>query len=211
LGCLPRSLPLALATFMPSRVRILIRSDSNSAIIARTLKPPDWVVRVMERPADVQLHPGAGEFAGDVAGVGEGAGEPAEFGDHEGVAGPAGGQRFPEPGPGPAGPGQAVVGVDAGRLHAERGKCVALGGEVLGVGGAAGVSDEHAGHRTTVAVGLPSPGIFAGGCCGDRRCPGSWHCTISEPPAPVSRRGFGKRDAPAARGTAAGPKCGSAH
>jgi len=36
-GCLPRSRPLALATFMPSLVRILIKSDSNSAIIARTL------------------------------------------------------------------------------------------------------------------------------------------------------------------------------
>src|SRR5450755_93518 len=71
------------------------------------------------------------------------------------LAGPAGGQRFPEPGPGPAGPGQTVVDVDAVRLHAERGKCVALGGEVLGVGGAAGVSDEHAGHRMTVAAELP--------------------------------------------------------
>ena len=29
----------------------------------------------------------------DVAGVGEGAGEPVQFGHHEGVAGPAGGQR----------------------------------------------------------------------------------------------------------------------
>ena len=28
-GCLPRSRPLAFATFIPSRVRILIRSDSN--------------------------------------------------------------------------------------------------------------------------------------------------------------------------------------
>src|SRR5664279_2722905 len=37
LGCLPRSRPLALATFMPSLVRILIKSDSNSAIIPRTL------------------------------------------------------------------------------------------------------------------------------------------------------------------------------
>jgi hypothetical protein len=33
----PNRRPLALATFMPSRVRILMRSDSNSAIMARTL------------------------------------------------------------------------------------------------------------------------------------------------------------------------------
>ena len=37
LGCLPGSLPLALATFIPSRVRRRIRSDSNSATIATTL------------------------------------------------------------------------------------------------------------------------------------------------------------------------------
>jgi hypothetical protein len=37
---------------------------------------------------------GLGEFFDDVAGVGEGAGEPVQFGHHEGVAGPAGGQRF---------------------------------------------------------------------------------------------------------------------
>jgi hypothetical protein len=34
---LPRSRPLARATFMPSRVLILIKSDSNSATKAKTL------------------------------------------------------------------------------------------------------------------------------------------------------------------------------
>jgi hypothetical protein len=34
LGCLPRSRPLAFATFMPSRVRARMRSASNSATIA---------------------------------------------------------------------------------------------------------------------------------------------------------------------------------
>ena len=36
-GCLPRSLPLARATAMPSRVRIRSRSTSNSAKVARML------------------------------------------------------------------------------------------------------------------------------------------------------------------------------
>jgi hypothetical protein len=36
-GCLPRSLPLALAIFIPSRVRSRIRSASNSATITSTL------------------------------------------------------------------------------------------------------------------------------------------------------------------------------
>ena len=38
LGRLPRSLPFALATAMPSRVRIRSRSTSNSAKVARMLK-----------------------------------------------------------------------------------------------------------------------------------------------------------------------------
>ena len=37
LGCFPRSRLLALGTLMPSRVRNRIRSDSNSATMARTL------------------------------------------------------------------------------------------------------------------------------------------------------------------------------
>ena len=37
LGCLPRSRPLAFATFIPSRVRSRTRSDSNSATMANTL------------------------------------------------------------------------------------------------------------------------------------------------------------------------------
>jgi hypothetical protein len=56
-GGLPRSRPLALATFMPSLVLILMRSDSNSAIMAKTLSRsrPIGVVRVVDRSADVEL------------------------------------------------------------------------------------------------------------------------------------------------------------
>ena len=68
MGCLPHSLPLALATFMPSLVRILIRSDSNSAIIARTLNRNRRTgsVGVVDRAADVELDAGSGEFFDDV-------------------------------------------------------------------------------------------------------------------------------------------------
>src|SRR6266853_402904 len=58
------------------------------------------------------------------------------------------------------GAGQAVVDVDPAGLHADRGECLSLGGEVLRVGGAVRVSGEH-GHRMTVAVEQPSPGIFS--------------------------------------------------
>jgi hypothetical protein len=47
--------------------------------------------------------------------------------------------RLTQPGTGAVGAGEAVVGVDPVRLHAERGQGVALGSEILGVGGAAGV------------------------------------------------------------------------
>ena len=49
-GCLPRSRPLAFATFMASRVRSRIRSDSNSATIANTVeqRPPHRVGRIVD-------------------------------------------------------------------------------------------------------------------------------------------------------------------
>ena len=139
--------------------------------------------------------------------------------------GPARCEGLTEPGPGPVGPGQVRVDVDAVWLHAERGKCLALGGEVLGVGRAAGVSDEHAGHRMTAAIELPSPGIFADGCCGNRRRLASWHCTNSGRPGPgaplrgsgcdtsrlVTSSRFGAGDAAAGEAPpAAGPRIPSA-
>jgi hypothetical protein len=181
LGCLPRSRPLALATFMPPRVshpdQVRLEFGDHREDVEQ--QPPDRVVRVVHRAAMLSFTPASVSSPAMSRASGEGAGEPIQLGHHERVAGPARGQRLTEPGPGPAGPGKAVVDVDAVRLHAERGKCVALGGEVLGVGGATRVPDEHAGHRMTVAVELPSPGIFAGGYCGNPRCPASWHCTIS--------------------------------
>jgi hypothetical protein len=85
---------LARATFIPSRVLILIRSDSNSATIARTLNNsrPDRVARIVYRPTEVQLDLAGGELVDDVAGVGQRAGEPIELGDDEGVAGAARGE-----------------------------------------------------------------------------------------------------------------------
>lgn len=64
---LPRSRSFALATAMPSRVRLRIRSASNSAAIASTLKQksPDRIRRVVGRPADAQPHIAARELADD--------------------------------------------------------------------------------------------------------------------------------------------------
>ena len=58
----------------------------------------------------------------------------SSFGDHQGVALPAAGDRFAQSGPFPVGAGQPVIDVHAGRCDAQRSQCVALGGEVLLVG-----------------------------------------------------------------------------
>lgn len=83
----------------------------------------------MHRAADVQLDPGLGEFLDDVAGVGQGLGEPVKFRDDQGVAGPARREGLLQPGPSPVGAGQTVVDIDPIRLHAERDQRVALRGE----------------------------------------------------------------------------------
>ena len=51
--------------------------------------------------------PGVGVWG---AGVGDGAGEPVELGDDQGVPGADGGERLVQAGPGPRGAGQALVG-----------------------------------------------------------------------------------------------------
>ena len=50
------------------------------------------------------------------------------------------------------GAGESVVDVDALGLHTERLEAVALGGEILLVGGDAGVADVQARHRGGSAV-----------------------------------------------------------
>lgn len=61
-------------------------------------------------------------------------GQPGEFGHDQGVPVPAGGQRFPEPGPCPVGTGETLVGERLLRRHAQGEKGILLCGEVLVVG-----------------------------------------------------------------------------
>ena len=63
----------------------------------------------MHRPAQAERDIAGGELGDDVAGIRERPGEPVELGDHEGVAGAAGGHRLAQPGAVPVGPGQAVT------------------------------------------------------------------------------------------------------
>jgi hypothetical protein len=90
--------------------------------------------RDRDATAGAQLHLAPRRVFDDVAGVGEGTGEPVEFGDDEGVALPARGQGFTQPGSGTVGAGEPVV--DENLLTAAEGaERVLLGGEVLFAGG----------------------------------------------------------------------------
>jgi len=106
---------------------------------------PDRVGGVVDGSSEVQVDLTGGELVGDGPGVGEGAGETVELGDHQGVAGPAGSECLSQSRPLPVGAGEAVVDIDPLRGHAGGGEAIPLGGEVLGVGGvggASGVPDE---------------------------------------------------------------------
>ena len=105
----------------------------------------------MDRTAEVQAHAASGELVDDVAGVGDGTGEPVELGDHEGVTAPAGGQGLAQAGALAVGAGDAVVDVDAVGLHAEGGEGLPLRGEVLLIGADPGVADLDRGHGRSIA------------------------------------------------------------
>ena len=82
-------------------------------------------------PAEGELDAAGDEGIADVAGVGDGAGEPVKLGHDEGVAGPDGGQRLVRAGAGAADAGEALVEVDPVIRDAELGQGLPLGCEVL--------------------------------------------------------------------------------
>jgi hypothetical protein len=75
-----------------------------------------------------------------------GPGKPVESGHHEGVTFPDGREGLIEAGAVAGGAGEPVVEVDPVLGDAELAQPITLGGEVLGVGGAARVSDQRLGH-----------------------------------------------------------------
>lgn len=156
LGCLPLSRPLALATFTPSRVRSRIRSDSNSATVARTLnsrQATDGVGGVLDRPTEAQADLAGGELIGDRPSIGQGPGQSVEFGDHQGVAGPAGRKLLAQSRSPAFGAGQAVTDVDPLGLCAETEEGLALRGEVLLIRRASALADKQCAH------GAPPSGV----------------------------------------------------
>lgn len=81
-----------------------------------------------------------------IAGVRHGAGQAVEFRHHKGVTGADRGEGLIQAGALAMGSGQTVVEVDPLGGHTELAQPVALGGEVLLVGRAAGVADKNPGH-----------------------------------------------------------------
>jgi hypothetical protein len=104
-------------------------------------EPSDRVCGVVDGSADAELHVPFGEVFDDVPRVRQGAGEPVEFGDDEGVAGPDGGEGFAQSRPFPVSSGQPSVDVDPVFWDSEAGEPVPLSGEILFVGRNAGVAD----------------------------------------------------------------------
>jgi hypothetical protein len=102
--------------------------------------------RVVNGSAQTELDLAPGEVVEDLPGVRQGASHAVQLGDHQGVAGPAGGQRLPKARTIAVGAGQAVVDVDPFRAHAESSKALTLSCEVLGVGRDAGVADQQRCH-----------------------------------------------------------------
>jgi hypothetical protein len=102
----------------------------------------DGVGGVVDVSAEAELDVALGEVLDDVAGVGQGAGEAVELGDHQGVPGPACGQGLVQSGAFTVPAGEPVVDIDQLVGHAERLEPGLLGGEVLLVGGDAGVPDQ---------------------------------------------------------------------
>ena len=140
---------------MPSRVRMRMRSASNSAKVARILKniSPHRIARVVERRAEGQFHAAFPKPVGDGAGIRNGPGEAVEFGHDQRVACAHGGEGLVEAGPGAVRAGEAVIGVDAILGDAQLQEGLALGGQILPVGGTAGVSDEGCRHGGSVRIG----------------------------------------------------------
>jgi hypothetical protein len=142
---LPRSLPFDMAIAMPSRVRSRSRSTSNSANVAKMLK--NILPIGSDGSYSVRSSASATPRAARQSPISRASGEPVELGDDEGVAGPDRGQGLVQAGAVAVGAGEAVVEVDPLGVDAELEQGLMLGGEVLLVGGAAGVTDPDRGHE----------------------------------------------------------------
>ena len=112
-----------------------------------------WIARVVERPAEGQFHASFPELTGDGARIRDGPCQPVEYRHDQRVALAHGGEGLVEAGAGAGRAGEAVTGVDAILGDAQLRERLALGGQVLPVGGTARVSDECCRQGGSVRMG----------------------------------------------------------
>ena len=133
--------------------------------------------------------------------------EPVEFGHDERVAVAAGRKRLAQSWPVAIGAGQAMVDIDPFARHAESAKRISLHGQVLFVGGDAGVADQESVHEILLAV-VPTGTTRQPICSVSARwaAPARRRCAREHPavnlrrPAPPGvRNGFPLRDGLGAR------------
>jgi len=142
---------------------------------------PHRVGGVIHRPAEVEPHLPCGQLIGGVAGVGQGAGEAVEPGHHQGVACPACGEGLTQPRALAVRTGEAVVDVGAPGAHPEAAQRLALGVEVLAVGGAAGIADPQRAYGGECPRCDPVTGRATGRPLRDTRGPcGTWGASAME-------------------------------
>src|SRR5450759_4480435 len=85
-------------------------------------QPPDRIVRIVDGPAQVEVHLADGELVGDRSCIGEGPGQAIELGDHKGVALSTGSQGLAQAEPFAISARQSVVNVDPTGSYLERGE-----------------------------------------------------------------------------------------
>jgi hypothetical protein len=96
--------------------------------------------------ADVELDSASGQIVDDVAGVGQGSGEPIELGHHQSVTVAADGECLAQSGSGSGGASEPVIDVDPFRFDAHAGQSITLGGEVLLISAASAIANIQPRH-----------------------------------------------------------------
>jgi len=102
----------------------------------------DRIGGIVDGPTQIETYLANREFVGDRSCVREGPGQPIELGDHERVALSTSSQGLTQARPFTVGASESVVNANPIWGHSEHGQAVALGSEVLLIGGYAGVSDK---------------------------------------------------------------------
>lgn len=98
------------------------------------------------RTTDAESDFASGEVVGYLVGVSDGPGQAVEFGNDEGISGPAGGEGFVKSCAILVPAGKAMINIDAFGFNAEGCQGITLGGEVLLLRGHACVTDHDLRH-----------------------------------------------------------------